>query len=69
MVILNSPSGLQFTLCKRTPLGGQKFAERSERTRKSSLCGLGASTGNYPNRLWYPKISVEKQSAFQKSFT
>jgi hypothetical protein len=63
MVILNSLSGLQLTLRKRVPLGGQKFAERTERTCKFSLRAPGVSTENHPNRLWYPKKSVEKRSA------
>ena len=41
-------------------LGGQKFAERTERTCKFSLHAAGVSTENHPNRLWYPKKSVEK---------
>ena len=44
-------------------LGGQKFAERTERTCKFSLHAAGVSTENHPNRLWYPKKSVEKRSA------
>ena len=34
-----------------SPLGGQKFDERTERTCKSSLRALGASTENHPTRL------------------
>jgi hypothetical protein len=63
MVILNSLSGLQLTLRKRVPLGGQKFAERTERTCKFSLRALGVSIENHPYNLRHPKKSVEKQSA------
>jgi hypothetical protein len=47
-------------------LGGQKFDERAEQTPKSSLSALGVSTENHPNRLWYPKKSVEKQPASEQ---
>jgi len=38
-----------------SPFGGQRFDERTERTSKFSLRALGASTGNYPNRLRQPR--------------
>ena len=50
-----------------SPFGGQRFDERTERTIKFSLRALGASTGNYPNRLWCPKKSVEKRSTPEPS--
>jgi len=45
-----------------SPFGGQRFDERTERVGKFSLRALGVSTENYPNRLWFPKKSVEKRS-------
>jgi hypothetical protein len=39
-----------------SPFGGQRFDERTERTRKSSLRAAGASTENHSNCLWRQKI-------------
>jgi hypothetical protein len=51
MVILNSLSGPN-SPCRSEPLGGQKFDERTERTREFSLFALVASTENHHNLLW-----------------
>jgi hypothetical protein len=60
MVILNSLSGPN-SPCRSEPLGGQKFDERTERTREFSLFALVASTENHHNFLWQRKKSVEKR--------
>jgi hypothetical protein len=67
MVILNSLSGPQTHPAEVSPLGGQKFASRPERTIKVSLGALGASTENHPSHLWSPKKSVEKRSTPEPS--
>src|SRR5882762_320339 len=38
-----------------SPFGGQKFFERTQRTRKFSPRALVASIENHPNRLWQPR--------------
>jgi len=60
MVILNSLSGPNSPSGSES-LGGQKFDERTERTREFSLCALVASTENHYNLLWQRKKSVEKR--------